>query len=81
MFFTSGIPRSIYNEEILLDIVECDQLLETLTEKEQHTIVLWVEGKTLQKIAEIISVKYDGRTEENPLSARTLGSRVKKILK
>jgi len=79
--YTSGIPRSVYNEDVLLDIIECDKLLETLTEKERHTIVLWVEGKTLQTIAEIISVKYEGKTKETSLSARTFGARVSKILK
>jgi hypothetical protein len=67
-------------EAVILDKVIFDQLLEVLSEKERMTISMWSQGWTLQEIAGFISLNYEGRTEDNLLSPRTLGARVTKIL-
>lgn len=68
------------HEDETLNKVTIEQLLSHLKSKEQETIILWSQGKTLEQIAIYISVKYEGRNEDNPLSARAMGVRVHKIL-
>jgi hypothetical protein len=67
-------------EDKALDKIVTEQMLEKLTEKERETIVLWSHGNSLKEIALVISVKYDGRTPETPLSGRAMGVRIRKII-
>jgi hypothetical protein len=67
-------------EERALDKILTEQLLEHLTGKERETIILWSHGNSLKEIALEISVKYDGRTPDNPLSGRAMGVRIRKII-
>lgn len=67
-------------ENSVLDRVVFDQFLAILTDKEQETIEMWAQGWTLVEIAAHISCKYDGREKDNPLSPRTFGVRIHKIL-
>lgn len=69
------------HENKALDKITVSQLLDTLNNKDKETIIMWINGSTLEEIAKHISIKYDNRSVDNPLSAMAMGSRIKKILK
>lgn len=71
----------INGEEAILNRVIFDQLIAELTDKERETILMWSKGSTLREIAHYISLEYEGRTEDTILTTRTIGTRIKKIIK
>jgi len=68
-------------EDKILNKVATEQLLMKLTSKERTTIVMWAERYTLAEIARHISTVYEGRDEDNLLSLRAIGARIRKIIK
>jgi DNA-binding NarL/FixJ family response regulator len=71
----------IKGEDAILNRVIFDQLISELTDKERETILMWTKGNTLKEIAQHISLEYEGRTEDTILTTRTIGTRIKKIIK
>ena len=67
-------------EELIINKTDVDKFLSLLKLKDRETIWLWASGNTLKEISEYISIKYEGRTQENLLSARAMGARIGKII-